>query len=145
MASKFAHLNYEFTLNDRELLDAFFVGNETRFANDPADEALSNVEAAGEKRSYYRFIYFVTHLLVRHVDGNNHIAYYTSEFNSLAGQSIMTPASSAKMIKKGKELLLSYGDAYWSGTQPEKYDQSAPQTERASVEPDISENDLLFE
>ena len=35
MISDFAKLNYVFTLNPRENLDAFNIGNETRFANDP--------------------------------------------------------------------------------------------------------------
>ena len=45
MISKVAGLNYSFTLTPQETLDAFNSGNETRFVNDPKNEALANVEA----------------------------------------------------------------------------------------------------
>ena len=47
MISDFAKLNYVFTLNPRENLDAFNIGNETRFANDPW-KGKANVTADSE-------------------------------------------------------------------------------------------------
>ncbi|KAJ3545833.1 hypothetical protein NM688_g5581 [Phlebia brevispora] len=61
--AEFAHLNYAFTLDRKEVLDAFDIGNETRYFNDPGlNSTRQNVDAQ-----------------VKYVHGNYHIAFYTTK------------------------------------------------------------------
>jgi len=96
---KFTGLNYSFGVNQNFVLDALSVGNEMRYINDP--RTLPDDESTNESIPQPPTISPNCEASVWLVNDVPRIAL-----------------TATKSIKKGRELYLDYGDAYWGIVQP---------------------------
>jgi hypothetical protein len=105
-----SHRNYSFRTSepgdavpgvDFEI-DAAVFGNTTRFPNDPGRRKKGNLEAR-----------------IKLVYDDRRIGYWTSEHLCPKDQLAQLMLEPAKAVKKGDELLLPYGEDFWSNIEGE--------------------------
>ena len=124
MLRKHVHLNYSFTLNQRQHVDSARVGNETRYINhgsEKEDKANSMARSARLLNKFLVHSYWFSDLATL-VHGEHRIALYASKLiRSCLGRHYerltrIRPLT-ARYIRAGEEILFDYGEAYW-GTDP---------------------------
>jgi SET domain-containing protein len=109
-------LNYNFTLNNTQVIDAVACGNNTRYINHSKGSA-ANCEA----RSLYSSIspYFEScsreRILVFFVNGDHRIGFFAGKQTSSLQLSVgpLFRWFLVKRISAGQEILFDYGEDYW--------------------------------